>query len=652
MIITAALNAVALHSPSLAGDDYYYAGGKRHRLERMPGLRSVPVPGGYPVSSSRSRQAPEIRELWEKHGLVIVRESDYRSAVREGVPGGNPVFDYGREAPLVVTDEFIACFPPGMTENDIAEINDRYGVAILRKFPHPPNTFLLRALGGEELAALRLANVYHEREGAVFSHPNFISRKSKRFLPDDPYFPRQWHLNSTGQDGAMQKQDVDAPGAWDVTTGSRDVIIAVIDDGVDLSHEDLQGGKFVAGHDFYDGDNDPSAEPGNEDYHGTSVIGVVAANGDNGIGVSGIAPGCRVMPIRLVAGPTSDEQDAAAIRWAADNGAWIISNSWGPPDGNPYFNGDEQNYPLPDIMRAAIDHAADNGRGGRGCVILWASGNGNEPVGLDGYASYEKVAAVGACNDRGIRSFYSDYGPELDVCAPSDGGGTAGIWTTDLTGHDGYNPGSPLFGDGEGNYTNGFGGTSSACPLAAGVVALILSREPDLTRAEVMRRLKDTADRTDFGSGSYGIDGRSIFYGFGRVNARSSLTGRTRHPAVELSLSPASARRGDPVKISYSMRGGSEGVLNDGDAYVAVIDSLDRVFFMDPFHSVTEVRKSISPGIAAGDADGMIGPGFVLNGDVPGVIRVYGGIVTRGQDPLNPANWIHTPSLAILDYLP
>nr|MDQ4041873.1 S8 family serine peptidase [Actinomycetota bacterium] len=179
-----------------------------------------------------------------------------------------------------------------------------------------------------------------------------------------------------------------------------------------------------------------------------------------------------------------------------------------------------------DSSRLAIDFAVERGRLGRGCVIAWAAGNGNEDVGNDGYAGYDKVIAVAACNDTGTRSAYSDFGDAVWCAFPSndfDGPLTPGIWTTDRSGVEGYNSGDESLGDAGGDYTNSFGGTSSACPGVAGVVGLMLARNPELTPQEVKAILRETSDRIDEAGGDYDSQGHSRLYGFGRVNARRAV---------------------------------------------------------------------------------------------------------------------------------
>jgi subtilisin family serine protease len=347
-------------------------------------------------------------------------------------------------------------------------------------------------------------------------------------------FAQQWHLKTTTINGQTVAASVNVEAGHAMTQGEG-VTIAVIDDGFDLAHEEFSSsGKITAAQDFQSSDNDPS--PGFDDNHGTACAGVACADGH--FGASGVAPKARLMPLRMPLSLNS-QRLADAFVWAADHGADVISNSWGPPDG-PWFRPDDpqhlRSFALPDNMRLAIDYAANNGRGGKGCVILFAAGNGNESVDLDGYASYEKVLAVAACNDRGKRSVYSDFGDAVFCCFPSNDFGfppesrpeplTPGIWTVDRTGRAGYNPDpdtGQTAGDTDLKYTNGFGGTSSACPGAAGVAALVIARNPALRRQEVKEVLRQACDRIDPQGGNYDAHGHSKKYGFGRLNAETAV---------------------------------------------------------------------------------------------------------------------------------
>ena len=260
--------------------------------------------------------------------------------------------------------------------------------------------------------------------------------------------------------------------------------------------------------------------------HGTACAGVACANGTNG--ASGVAPHAKLMPIRLASGLGS-QREADAFKWAADNGADVISCSSGPADGRWWVrrSAAQEGPPLPPSTRLAIDYVTANGRGGKGCVVLFAAGNGNESVDNDGYASYPKVTAVAACNDRGRRSLYSDFGKAVWCAFPSNDMGhvPSAIPNRSRRGSGrptagetlGYNTGFTAEGDPAGHYTNSFGGTSSSCPGAAGVAALILSVNPALKWQEVKELLKRACDRIGPSGGQYDATGHSPLYGYGRL---------------------------------------------------------------------------------------------------------------------------------------
>ena len=427
--------------------------------------------------------------------------------------------------PFVLTDEIVVQFPPGRSRAALRRLCRARGIELGEPVPGLANGFLCRVTAAAGENALKVANRLVEEGHALAAEPNFLRRLARRgrpFVPNDPLFARQWHLENPGRNGARRGADVRALEAWTQTKGSRRVTIAVIDDGFDLGHPDLGGrGKVVAPYDF--GEDDPDPSPGLRDAHGTACAGVATAAGGDGIGVTGIAPGCQLMPVRIPLDGLDEAVIARAFRHAADRGAHVISCSWGPADGTGVYE------PLPLIVGAAIDRAVERGRRGRGCVICFAAGNGDEPVELDGYVSSPKVIAVAATTDQDRRAWYSDYGRAISVAAPSSGGRN-GIWTTDVRGRQGYNP--------RGDWTGDFGGTSAACPLVAGIAALTLSVNPRLSAAEVRAILEATADKVDPRGGRYDARGWSPSYGWGRVNAaravreaRARRTARSRRGA-------------------------------------------------------------------------------------------------------------------------
>ncbi|MEL6943783.1 MAG: S8/S53 family peptidase, partial [Bacteroidota bacterium] len=244
--------------------------------------------------------------------------------------------------------------------------------------------------------------------------------------------------------------------------------------------------------------------PNSSGAHGESCAGIIAATHNNGIGVRGVAPDVQLQTINIFAGNESITDLADAFYWAINNGSDVLSNSWGFRGGTQFNPTPVCNDPHP-ALTAAINDAATNGRGGLGCVVIFAAGNENGTC-VTYPGNLPSVVAVGAISPRGNRSSYSNQGSALDVVAPSSDG-VFGVRTTDREGSAGY---------GSGNYTNTFGGTSAACPAVAGVGALILAVDPNLTGPQVHSILNSTADDM----GAIGFDNT---YGNGRVNAHQAV---------------------------------------------------------------------------------------------------------------------------------
>ena len=431
-----------------------------------------------------------------------------------GVRAAGPRLLAGQE-PYYVTDSLLVRYVPGVDPAAVAAVEERHGLEQRDSLRYTENPGVVYGLpAGASLEAPRISRELHATGLVEFAIPNFsVTRVPYGGAPNDPLLANQWHLHSVGQGGAKPDADVDALEAWDITTGDPSVVVAVIDTGIELGHPDL---NLVQGTDVLDNDSNPQAEDGIfggifgfTDSHSTSVSGVIAARGNNGIGVSGASQDSRVMPIRflseanLFAQPVlQDEVDA--MTFACSNGAAILNNSWGPLFGAP----------LNAATKAAIDDCVTFGRGGLGSLVVFASGNSGIDASQNGYAADPNTIAVSASTDQDLFAFYSNFGPIIDVCAPSNGGVTAGIFTTDRLGAKGY---------ASGDYTDNFGGTSSAAPLVCGVLALTLAANPSLTWQEARQILHDTADKIDPAGGNYNAQGHSNLYGFGKVNAHEAV---------------------------------------------------------------------------------------------------------------------------------
>ena len=350
--------------------------------------------------------------------------------------------------------------------------------------------------------------------GEIESFSPLVEKKQNaRLAPDDTEFAAQWHLENTGQTNGLPGEDANVTDTWDTYTGSG-VVISVIDDGLDHEHSDLQPHySALFSYDWCDDDGDPS--PTGWNGHGTAVAGVAAAVGNNALDVTGVAFNATIAGSTLIACWASDATEADALSYESDD-IDIYTNSWGPYDDGARLEG-----PGP-LTLAAFESDAYNGREGLGNLITWAAGNGlgsNDDSNYDGYANSRFTIAVTAISHQGEQSSYAEPGANILVAAHSNGAGE-GITTTDITGSGGYNS--------SGNVTHDFGGTSSATPLAAGVIALILDANENLTWRDVQHVLVNSARMNDASDSSWSVNGAghdiSHKYGFGAVDAGAAVS--------------------------------------------------------------------------------------------------------------------------------
>ena len=430
-----------------------------------------------------------------------------------------------------------------------------------------PNTFVFLVSKQATANPLKITNQLQGLSEVLVAEPNILVKSESHYRPSDTLYPQQWYLHHNGGSQLAAGSHISVEAAWDITRGVRSVVVAVVDDSFDLNHPDFQGsGKIVAPRDLRKNGFLPT--PGErETSHGTACAGLVIAE-ENGIGIVGVAPGCALMPIRST-GFLDDESIEDMFNWAIDKGASVISCSWGA--SAVYF-------PLSLRQRAAISRAATTGRNGKGCVILFAAGNANRPINgtvfernwpgnllqgntkwLSGFPMHPDVIAVSASTSLNKKAAYSNWGTNIALCAPSNNAPPGlsfqgrgfmntqpaiattllgrGILTTDQVGAAGLDPG---------DFTNNFGGTSSATPIVAGVAALVLSANPDLTAQQVKFILEETADKIvdpdpdpqlGMREGTYNSNGHSQWFGYGKVNAAKAVQAAQR---LRTSVSSAS----------------------------------------------------------------------------------------------------------------
>jgi fibronectin type 3 domain-containing protein len=320
-------------------------------------------------------------------------------------------------------------------------------------------------------APARAAGVTEEQALATLRHdpcvriaePDYPVHASA--LPNDPRFPQLWGLHNTGQSNGVSDVDIDAPEAWDTTTGSPTVTVAVIDTGVDYNHPDLRDNILrapdgnVVGWDFANGD----ANPLDDNNHGTHVAGTIGAEGNNALGVIGVSPTVRLMPVKFLGadGSGSTANAILAIDFAITHGARILNCSWGGGG-------------LSDLLLEALQRAERAG-------VLVVAAAGNESVNNDETPSYpanynqfcDNLLSVAATDNRDELAGFSNYGRDtVDLCAPG-----VGIVST-------------LPNNNYGSYS----GTSMATPHVSGTAALLLSRYPNLSLAQLRHRLLFNTD--------------------------------------------------------------------------------------------------------------------------------------------------------------
>ena len=283
-------------------------------------------------------------------------------------------------------------------------------------------------------------------------------------------------------------------------------VIAIVDEQVDIERHPDFAGRVLPGY------TTPSLGTPPRRPHGAKVAGLAAARGES---FTGVAPDAFVLPVSvptLGSGPRTTAP-AAALRWAADNGADVICCAWAPHDPDGTDAG------LPDEARDALDWCLTHGRGGRGCIVIFSAGNNGNDIALNGYASHPGVIAVGACNAHGQHPSYSGWGTALSCVFPSsDPEDATGESVTYLT----TAPVGSLL-DGEAFYTTRFGLTSAACAAVAGIAALIVAANPALTASDVSEILRASCERANVASGAYDAHAHSLELGFGRPNAARAV---------------------------------------------------------------------------------------------------------------------------------
>lgn len=350
-------------------------------------------------------------------------------------------------------------------------------------------------------------------------------------VPDesnDPYFYLQWHIVNTGLMGGVAGEDADVKPVWDEGNKGDDVLVAVVDEGIEIAHPDLVENVLPdKSYNYTDGSSDPSTPP--QSGHGTCVAGIIAARDLNKIGVRGVAPRAKLVGYNYLSDPT-EEHAVDAITRNVETVA-VSNNSWGHQSPGVF-------YSTTDLWDAAIETGLNTGRDGKGTVYVFCAGNHAESIlgeptdsaNYDGIINHYGMIVVGAVGDDGVKTFYSEPGSNVWVAAPSMSSAYAqGIVTADYSGDNGYNSsasGSDLSDKG---YTKFFSGTSASTPIVSGVAALLIKENPNLTWRDVKIILAKSARKNDPDSADWAQNGADPpyhvhpYYGFGVVDAKAAV---------------------------------------------------------------------------------------------------------------------------------
>ncbi|MDX2477670.1 MAG: proprotein convertase P-domain-containing protein [Gammaproteobacteria bacterium] len=568
-------------------DSYTYRAGKQVKLRKSQDeivIRQRPeqiktiedgIPGKYKqISSHSTRITTPANEL-----------ENVMTRARAVAPTHHAYYEENGDTAFQITDRFFARFKHPPTDEQLSAFIARYALILCHTYTE--QDFLFQLTNHTGMNPVKLVVKLNEEDDQIESAEHDLNHLTTKYavpIPTDPDYFRQWHLHTN-----YNHQDYDhracsmCEEAWQVldNVGSASVTVAISDDGCRLDHSDFDSlGKFTAWGYFSeqrlitqdDIDADPSAMYQAGANHGTSCAGVVAGEIDATLTV-GAAPGCRLLPIKFESsGPSlyiSSSRMLKALDYIADK-ADVMSNSWGGVPVNVW----------PTIVVTRITELAQTGGPrGKGIVFLWAAGNENCPinhnsnqdvpystgigwqgdtpvwVGVETARTFENnlvgvpgLAHVAAIASTARRSHYSNYGTGIAICAPTSNVHTysrmqvRGLGITTTTG---ASPDVTFF----------FGGTSSATPLVAGIAALTISANPNLTAEEVLSILKQSAsknlDFTDypktptapydpdtswdvspiapFSDGAFVDNGNedgswSPWFGHGRIDARAAVS--------------------------------------------------------------------------------------------------------------------------------
>jgi len=504
--------------------------------------------------------------------------------------GTHVYFSEGSDRPLVPTGEIFITFEEGVGENEQDIVLEEYALTLVER---RDNNRIVAKVTANSPNPIKVANFLQAISLVKIAEPDLDTMLDEYAFvaPNDNLVGHEWHLQNDGfvadVDYRLRKgADAKVIDAWQRlgNTGSKSVTVAVIDNGFDLTHPDLKD-KITKPFDLWNQSSE--VLQGDQRFtHGTPCASVAIA-ASNGQGIVGAAPSSKFMPVSGTS--FSVRATEQMFDYCINNGADIISCSWGTTDPNFRLNA---------LKEEAITKAAKKGRNGKGCVILFAVGNDDVDF-VNFYAAHPDVIAVAASTSQDTYASYSNRGREVSICAPSNGDwpilAARAWWDQGLD----WESGNFKFwrdGRSRGKHYKHFGGTSSSTPLVAGICALILSANPDLTAKEVKDILQNTADK--IGSPSEYSNGHSVKYGYGRVNADRAVAEALRRketvaPPVEVKETVSNGQglfQFDVKKQAASGYGIQIGAFYEYGNVLIQVEKLQRQFGEKIIVSINELK--------------------------------------------------------------
>lgn len=523
-------------------------------------LSVEPVADRFILSLAAGQTLSEIQLLFQGATLTPILDSffevqaeadrlnDWMQTLRQSDQAVfiSPVYELQRSPGTFIypTNQITIQFQESVASDRMQQIAAKAGLRILKLVAGVPKAFVFQIASSAN--PLQLAAALSRYPEIVLVEPNIAVMQQPCYRPRESEYGKQWYLHHEGGEALAAGSHIFAEAAWNLTKGKRSIAVAVVDTQINLNHPDFQSeGKIVAPVDLQKSQTLPTAQ---NNEHGTAVAQIAIAD-ETGKGMIGVAPGCALMPIQI--GQFIDDQTIEQIsQWAIDKGADVLCCSWSA--AAIYF-------PLSLRQRVALTQAATQGRDGRGCVIIFAAGNANRPIDgtineqgwtdqflqgntrwLNGFAVHPDVITVAACNSLNQKSAASNWGNGIWVTAP--GGADRPTLYTQRTGLLPTAPDLAAPPPGKSLEINALaassvtssetalplGCTSAASAIVTGVVALMLSVNPDLTAQAVRQILQQTADRLidrvpdpqlGLSLGDYDENRYSAWFGYGKVNA-------------------------------------------------------------------------------------------------------------------------------------